>query len=159
MRILIETSPEAEICKVVGQDARNFFVKKPNVNTPVKVAKAMTSVLIEPWEAMKAKMEGKSVEGWTGKKWVDVTGNVTFLTIGIYRLTPEPPKPKYAPFAHEDWEVFTKKPVRLENGNSFLINVFNERVVYTIEGPLSYAEALESLEFIDGTPFGKEISQ
>src|SRR5690625_4566251 len=64
------------------------------------------------------------------------------------------PEPKYIPFTFEDREELRGKWIRRKGIN-------DELVIYNIseEGVNAYTwkEALEAIEFLDGTPFGKLV--
>lgn len=172
MKILIEVDgflfpKKGDVYEVEYTDGNNFCVKD-NDGDLRSILKSHASLLIEPWEATKAVQEGRAVQIWapSSKKWETINDYPIIAIKGIYRLTPEPPKPKFVPFTHEDWEVFTKKPVRFKSWTlpffSFIESFSNKKIGLknglTIRS-VSYTEAFEKLEFIDGAPFGKEVSQ
>lgn len=65
----------------------------------------------------------------------------------------EPYKEEYEPFTWEDRDMFREKWVRSKGGHKkeFMVNSISGGHV----GSVTYQEAFEVYEFIDGTPFGK----
>lgn len=67
-------------------------------------------------------------------------------------------EPRYVPFTKEDHGTFTSKIViEKENKTYYYVNTWDCNRVQTGGIWISYERALISLEFVDGSPFGKKV--
>lgn len=114
----------------------------------------------------------------TGESFIGVLGKMEMWkgarneeSIYVYavveRIEPEPPKPKYRPFAnaaefepHRDrWVEYTSP--RKGDTSFYRITCYDDERVWLgpDNGGKTFTEAMEVLKFDDGSPFGMEVTE
>lgn len=97
-------------------------------------------------------------------EWCDIPIPTWDFTTWEYRKKPEPPKPKYVPFETSQ-EVFDAMKVHGEwiENDQFAITkrifFFSKNHDDLLINGLSASCMLDRWHFLDGTPFGKEVTE
>lgn len=117
---------------------------------------------------IQAHKEGKTIEylDHDDKSWKEKENTKNFLFEDyIYRIKPEQKEitrekvtKKVIQFTFEDMDLFRDKWIRHKiHDFQARINIIRKDGISLSNGSYSYETAFNELEFIDGSPFGKEV--
>lgn len=128
----------------VFTESENSFKPKPMTKEQLKKHGAL----------MLAWANGEKIQFQSGlNSWHDIIGDPTWSLSDEYRVKP---KSEYVPFDFTDAPILRNKWIRVKNGGTeWMITGIGKTHMSLSFNSFSYADALEQLEFLDGSPFGK----
>ena len=107
---------------------------------------------------MQAWVDGKTIQVWTNDTWVDEEYPCFFEELSQFRIKPES---KFRPFKSQEecWQEMHKHSdfgwVKYKDSKSmYHIRVIGHGYILIDGTDLSFFEAFDKCEFLDGTPFG-----